>query len=120
MQSLFILDLKSVRTQRILVIALAIMAVLALMPSPAHAAGIQVPFITEFGCSVVQWLKGPLAILIFIIVCVATLVIGMITKMDWARIITVCVIFGVLIGLGSILSSSNYIQNVSGMSACLQ
>lgn len=92
----------------------------ALAPAQAHAASIEVPFIQDFGCSVVQWLKGPLAILIFILVCVATLVIGMITKMDWARIITVCVIFGVLIGLGSILSSSNYIQNVAGMSACLQ
>ena len=68
----------------------------------------------------VQWLKGPLAILIFILVCVATFVIGMITKMDWARIITVCVIFGVLISLGAILGNSSYIQNVAGMSACLQ
>jgi len=107
-------------SSRMLAVTLVLLAMLAVIPSPAHAAGIQVPFITDFGCSVVQWLKGPLAILIFIIVCVATLVIGMITKMDWARIITVCVIFGVLIGLGSILSSSNYIQNVSGMAACLQ
>lgn len=97
-----------------------LMLICAFAPAPAHAATIEVPFIQDFGCSVVQWLKGPLAILIFILVCVATLVIGMITKMDWARIITVCVIFGVLIGLGSILSSSNYIQNVAGMSACLQ
>jgi hypothetical protein len=40
--------------------------------------------------------------------------------MDWARIITVCVIFGVLISLGAILGNSSYIQNVAGMSACLQ
>lgn len=104
--------------------ALAGLALLLLMfmltPASAHAASIDVPFLTDFGCSVVQWLKGPLAILIFIMVCVATLVVGMITKMDWARIITVCVIFGVVIGLGAILSSSSYIQNIGGMSACLQ
>lgn len=99
---------------------LLLFAFLVFAPSPAHAQSIQVPFIQEFGCSVVQWLKGPLAILIFILVCVATLVIGMITKMDWARIITVCVIFGILISIGAILGNSSYIQNVAGMSACLQ
>jgi len=93
----------------------------ALLPAIAFAqAGIQVPFITDFGCSVVQWLKGPLAILIFVLGAVVTLVFGMITKMDWARIITLTVLFGVVIGLGSILSSSSYIQNIPGMSACLQ
>jgi type IV secretion system protein TrbC len=100
---------------------LVLLALLALLPTSAHAQSqLQVPFIQEFGCSVVQWLKGPLAILIFILVCVATLVIGMITKMDWARIITVCVIFGILISIGAILGNSSYIQNVAGMSACLQ
>jgi type IV secretory pathway VirB2 component (pilin) len=100
---------------------LLLFVLLVLAPAPAHAqTTLQVPFIQEFGCSVVQWLKGPLAILIFILVCVATFVIGMITKMDWARIITVCVIFGVLISLGAILGNSSYIQNVAGMSACLQ
>lgn len=100
---------------------LVLLALIALLPTSAHAqATIQVPFIQEFGCSVVQWLKGPLAILVFILVCVATLVIGMITRMDWARIITVCVILGILISVGAILGSSSYIQNVAGMSACLQ
>ena len=93
---------------------------LALMPATAHAQAISVPFLQEFGCSVVQWLRGPLAILIFILVCVATLVVGMISKMDWSRIIAVCVIFGILISLGAILGHSSYVQNVAGMSACLQ
>ena len=51
---------------------------------------------------------------------VATLVVGMISKMDWSRIIAVCVIFGILISLGAILGNSSYVQNVAGMSACLQ
>jgi type IV secretory pathway VirB2 component (pilin) len=100
--------------------ALLVLALAMFTPGLAHAQGIQIPFIQDFGCSIVQWLKGPLAILIFILVCVATLVIGMITKMDWARIISVCVIFGILISIGAILSNSSYIQNVSGMTACLQ
>ena len=99
---------------------LLVLALLLLVPGVAHAQGIQIQFIQDFGCSIVQWLKGPLAILIFILVCVATLVIGMITKMDWARIISVCVIFGILISIGSILGNSSAIQNAAGMSSCLQ
>ncbi|MEJ8838106.1 TrbC/VirB2 family protein [Ramlibacter sp. AN1133] len=98
----------------------ALVTAFALMPGPAYAQQIQVPFVQEFGCSVVQWLKGPLAILIFILVCVATLVIGMITKMDWARIITVCVLFGLVVSSGAVLASSSFVQNVPGFSACLQ
>lgn len=101
---------------------LLVLALFALTPTAAHAqsTGFQVPFISEFGCSVVQYLKGPLAILIFILVCVATLVIGMITKMDWARIITVCVLFGIVISIGAILGNSSYVQSAAGMSSCLQ
>ena len=99
---------------------LLLLACLALWSAPVHAQSISVPFIQEFGCSVVQWLRGPLAILIFILVCVATLVVGLISKMDWSRIIAVCVIFGILISLGAILGNSSYVQNVAGMSACLQ
>jgi type IV secretory pathway VirB2 component (pilin) len=96
---------------------------LTLVPETALAqssGGFNVPFISEFGCQVVQWMKGPLAVLIFIIVIIATLVIGMITKMDWGRIITVAVIFGLIVAVGGILGNSQYIQNVAGLSACLQ
>jgi type IV secretory pathway VirB2 component (pilin) len=106
--------------RRLLTVLAVLVLASSLLPLEAHAAAIEVPFIRDFGCSVVQWLKGPLAVLIFVIVCVVTFVMGMITKMDWGRIITVCILFGVLIGLGSIFSNSSYIQNVAGMSACLQ
>ena len=94
----------------------------AFMPVEAFAqgSGITVPFIQDFGCSIVAWLKGPLAIVIFVIVVVVTLVFGMISKMDWGKIITVCIIFGVILGMGSILANSGYINNIAGMSACLQ
>ncbi len=102
------------------VLLLAVAVIATMLPLRAHAASIDVPFIRDFGCSIVQWLKGPLAVMIFVLVCVVTLVMGMITKMDWGRIITVCILFGILIGLGAIFASSSYIQNVAGMSSCLQ
>ncbi len=120
MHSTTIVPMTRQNMARILAAAALLVGLALLMPTTAHAANISVPFIQDFGCSVVQWLKGPLAILIFVLVIVVTLVFGMITKMDWGRIITACVIFGVLVGLGAILASSNYIQNIAGMSACLQ
>lgn len=102
------------------ILAAVVMLMLALFTPTAAFAQIQVPFIQDFGCSVVQWLKGPLAIVVFVIVCVVTLVFGMISKMDWGKIITVCILFGVLLGMGSILSNSGYINKIAGMGACLQ
>lgn len=103
-------------------LAAVLMTLIALfMPTMAFAAGgLNVPFIQDFGCDVVSWLRGPLAIVVFVIVVAATLIFGMISKMDWGKIITVCILFGVLLGLGSLLAGSGYINNVAGMSACLQ
>lgn len=91
-----------------------------LMPASARAQSFDVPFITEFGCQVVAWLKGPLAVLIFIIVVIITLVVGMIMKMDWGRVVSVTIIFGIITAIGGILANSQYIQKVAGLSACLQ
>ncbi|MFC6281214.1 TrbC/VirB2 family protein [Polaromonas aquatica] len=94
-------------------------ALLTVMPLEAMAQSFDIPFITTFGCGVVKWLKGPLAILIFVLVVIATLVIGMISKMDWSRIISVCVVFGIIIGLGGILANSSYFQAMPAMQSCL-
>jgi type IV secretory pathway VirB2 component (pilin) len=102
----------------VLTISLAA-ALLALLPADAMAQQFDIPFITQFGCSVVKWMKGPLAILIFVVVVIATLVIGMISKMDWSRIIAVCVVFGIIIGLGGILANSSYFQAMPAMQSCL-
>lgn len=95
---------------------------MASMPIDAMAQSMansfDIPFITDFGCSVVKWMKGPLSILIFVVVSVATLVIGMISKMDWGRIISVCVVFGIILALGNVLSGSSYVTGK--MQACLQ
>jgi len=102
-----------------LLCALAVFA----LPLDSYAqfgsGGMDVPFITEIGCKVVKWMKGPLAILIFVVICIATLVIGMISKMDWSRIITVCVIFGIVISLGSMLAGSSFMMSSPTLSGCL-
>ncbi|EKD97326.1 MAG: hypothetical protein ACD_23C00967G0002 [uncultured bacterium] len=101
------------------VTATLVAALLTVMPLEAMAQSFDIPFITQFGCSVVKWMKGPLAILIFVVVVIATLVIGMISKMDWSRIISVCVVFGIIIGLGGVLANSSYFQSMPSMQSCL-
>ena len=94
-------------------------ALLMALPMQAMAQTFDIPFITTFGCNVVKWMKGPLAVLIFVVVVVATLVIGMISKMDWSRIISVCVVFGIVIGLGNVLAGSSFLQSMPSMQSCL-
>ncbi|MBC5767625.1 TrbC/VirB2 family protein [Ramlibacter albus] len=102
-------------------LAAVVLIVLALMsPGGAHAAAFDIPFLQEFGCPIIQWMKGPLAVFIFIAVIIAVCVMGMIMKMDWSRIISVAIIFGILTGLGGFLANNSYIQRVTGLSACLQ
>jgi type IV secretory pathway VirB2 component (pilin) len=57
------------------------------------------PIVTQIGCALVDWMTGPLAIVIFLVVVIGTLVVGIFAKMDWTRILTVIIIFGVIQGL---------------------
>lgn len=92
---------------------------LTVMPIDAMAQTFDIPFLSQFGCGVVKYMKGPLAILIFVLVSIATLVVGMIAKMDWSRIIQVCVVFGIVISIGSVLANSSYVQSAPAIAACL-
>ncbi|MDP3311622.1 MAG: hypothetical protein Q8S56_11670 [Polaromonas sp.] len=99
-----------------LAFALAAAFLLSAVPIEAMAQSMSMPFIEGVGCQVAMWMKGPLAILIFIVVCIATLVIGLITKMDWGRMISVAIVFGIIQGLVSILLSTGTIQLPSCLS----
>ncbi len=101
---------------------LAVLAIVAVLMAPggAHAAGFEIPFLQEFGCPIVQWMRGPLAILIFILVVIGCLIMGMVMKMDWGRIISVTIIFAILTALGGIMANNSYVQRATGLSACLQ
>ena len=94
----------------------------ALRPTAAYAQSgpIQLPIITEVACPIVQWMQGPLAIIIFVCVVAASLLLGMVAKMDWGRIIFVTVILALLVGLGGIISNSSTLSGMLGASACLR
>lgn len=90
--------------------AVLLMAAFLLLPQEVFAQSVQLPMITNIGCKIVSWMQGPLAIVVFLVVAVATIVIGMFAKMDWAKILTVVVLYGILQGLGSFLLSAGFIN----------
>ena len=84
----------------------------------AQSAGFDLPVVSQIGCALVEWMSGPLAIVVFLLVVIATLVIGIFAKMDWTRILTVIIIFGIIQGLiaGSfklgVTNKPNVCQNI--------
>lgn len=103
--------------------ASALAAALGLLtPTIASAAGaeLDLPLITEVACPVLQWMQGPLGIVIFLCVVVSSLVIGMIAKMQWDRIITVTVILAILVGLSNIVANVDAVSSAAGLSTCLR
>ena len=93
-----------------------VLALCAMLVPVDAFAQFNVPFVDQIGCGVVKWMKGPLAVLIFIVVLVATLVVGMIAKMDWGRIITIAVIFGIVQGIVTLLLTTG---SISIPSSCM-
>jgi type IV secretory pathway VirB2 component (pilin) len=61
------------------------------------------------GCDILNWMKGELAVIIFLIVAVVTIVVGMFARMDWSKILGAVVLYGILQGLATILLSSGAI-----------
>jgi len=81
-------------------VLLLVFAFLMLTPGLSFAQSrFDLPVVTQIGCALVEWMSGPLAIVVFLLVVIATLVIGIFAKMDWTRILTVIIIFGIIQGL---------------------
>lgn len=87
--------------------------------SSAMAQDFNIPFITNIGCAIVKYMKGPLAIIIFVVVLISTLVIGLIAKMDWGRIVALSVTFGIITAIGGFLANNEYIRQSIGLVSCL-
>ena len=95
-------------TTRNLLVMLTIMAV----SSAAFAGGgggeslIKLDFIDKIGCGIVLFMQSTLAPIVLALVVVVTIVVGMFAKMDWSKIVSVLILFGILMGLGKILASA--------------
>ena len=90
-------------------------------PAPAAAAAqIDSAMLGSFGCAIYNFLTGPLAIWAFILVVVGTLLIGLIAKVDFAKIIVVVVVFALIQAIGTYMMSINSISTKLGTASCLK
>lgn len=91
-------------------------AAVAQAQSSSGGVGTTQSFISGFGCTLYKFFIGELAIWTFIGVVAATLLIGIIAKVDFAKLISVVVIFGILQGLGAFFA--NYAKIGSALQGC--
>lgn len=75
----------------------SIIALFCLMATKTSFA-FSLPGITTLGCDLLGWMRGDLAVMIFFIIVVTTLLIGFFAKMDWTKILGVIVLFGLMQG----------------------
>lgn len=93
-----------------------------LFAQAVHAASeneINSELLGTFGCSIYNFLTGPLAIWAFILVVVGTLLVGMIARIDFSKIITVVVIFALIQGIGTWAMGVDSIASKLGTTNCL-
>lgn len=62
---------------------------------------LSMPVLDEFGCSLLEFLTGPLAIWAFVLICAGTLVIGLLAKIDFAKLLAAVVVIALLQTLGA-------------------
>lgn len=86
---------------------LMVMLILAASSSIASAQSttFSVPGLKALACSIIKWMTGELAVIIFFVVGVATLLVGMMMKMDWAKIVALIVMFGLVQGFLGLFGS---------------
>lgn len=82
-----------------------------LQAQSAHAQGFSLPGFSQLGCTIMQWLTGELSMYIFFIVVIVTLLVGFFAKMDWAKILGVIVLFGLLKGVVTLFASSGFMRS---------
>lgn len=75
----------------------------AMLPAISFAA-FKVDFISGIGCDVLNWLKSDLSILILFLMVITIIIGGMISRMDWTRILVVIVLYGLLHGVVAIFA----------------
>lgn len=86
---------------------------------PATASALDTAMLGNFGCAIYNFLTGPLAIWAFILVLVGTLLIGLIAKIDFSKIIVVVVVFALIQAIGGYIMGMDSVSTKIGTASCL-
>ena len=94
--------------------------VIAATTMNAHALSIDTGFLTTIGCGIYEYLTGPLASWAFAIVLGGAIVMGLITNIDWGRIVMVVAIFAVVQSLAMLIIENPTAAKYLGSASCLR
>jgi type IV secretory pathway VirB2 component (pilin) len=79
---------------------LALALILGASSSFAQASNtFQMTGLESFVCTLIEWMSGRFAVLVFFVMTVLILIVGMFANMDWTKIIYLVVIFGIIQGV---------------------
>lgn len=97
---------------RFLFACVAMLQAQAAHASSGGGGGFTLPGFANLGCTIMKWLTGELSMYIFFIIIIVTLLVGMFAKMDWAKILGVIVLFGLLKGVVTLFANSGFMSSV--------
>lgn len=109
---------KAVAERRAKLVAVTLVA-FAGTASAQNAGALDTAMLGSFGCAIYNFLTGPLAIWAFILVLVGTLLIGLIAKIDFSKIIVVVVVFALIQAIGTYVMSMDSVASKIGTASCL-
>lgn len=109
---------KAVAERRAKLVA-ASLVTLAGTASAQSGGALDTAMLGNFGCAIYNFLTGPLAIWAFILVLVGTLLIGLIAKIDFSKIIVVVVVFALIQAIGTYVMSMDSVASKIGTASCL-
>jgi type IV secretory pathway VirB2 component (pilin) len=109
---------KAVAERRAKLVAASLLA-LAGTASAQSGSALDTAMLGNFGCAIYNFLTGPLAIWAFILVLVGTLLVGLIAKIDFSKIIVVVVVFALIQAIGTYVMSMDSVASKIGTASCL-
>ena len=109
---------KAVAQRRAKFVAATLMGV-AGTASAQSGGALDTQMLGNFGCAIYNFLTGPLAIWAFILVLVGTLLVGLIAKIDFSKIIVVVVVFALIQAIGTYVMGMDSVASKIGTASCL-
>lgn len=109
---------KAVANRRAKLVA-ATLVTFAGTASAQNSGALDTAMLGNFGCAIYNFLTGPLAIWAFILVLVGTLLVGLIAKIDFSKIIVVVVVFALIQAIGGYVMGMDSVASKIGTASCL-
>ena len=83
----------------------------------ASGTALSLPVLDNIGCAMFSFFTGTMAVWAFVLVTTVTLLVGLVARIDFSKLIATVVVFGLLTGLGKLLVTNGQINAASCISS---